>query len=163
MINIAQTKRELEEKEYITSDNVLSPKAIAIIAQIESFFKINKKKTYVSIMGPDFLANITKYNSMFPSQKAGSGKYMRSNITNVERNFKWFFETYNYSWEVILEATGRYLNQQLLENFKFTRTSMYFIRKQDKGMVNSDLADWCEIVVSGEQENFPKGFSDKVV
>lgn len=163
IINIHQTKRELEEKEFIDSENNLLPKAMSLIAKVESFFKIHKKKTSTQLLGKDFTDNMTTYNEMFPSKKAGSGKYMRANIKNVETNFRWFFENYNYSWEIILDATAKYLNQQLLDNFKYTRTSMYFIRKQDKGIINSDLADWCEIVSTGEDEDDVKRFSDKVV
>lgn len=102
---------------------------------------------------------LTLYNELFPKQKAGSGKYMRGNIKNVETNFKWFFKNYNYTWEIIIEATSRYLDQQFKENYKYTRTSMYFIKKDDK----SDLADWCEIVSSGADSGDEKIFAEKVV
>lgn len=162
-INIHQTLRELQEKEFIDAENNLLPKAMSLIARVESFFKIHKKKTSTQLLGKEFIDNMTAYNQLFPSKKAGSGKYMRANIKNVETNFRWFFENYSYTWEVILDATAKYLDQQLRDNYKYTRTSMYFIRKQDKGIVSSDLADWCEIISSGEEDDTSKIFSEKVV
>jgi hypothetical protein len=130
---------------------------------VESFFKIHKKKTSIQLLGKEFQDNLTKYNELFPSKMAGSKKYMRSNLKSVETNFRWFFENYQYTWEDILSATERYLAQQMRENYKYTRTSMYFIKKQDKGTVVSDLADWCEMIKAGAGDDVDKIFSEKVV
>lgn len=162
-INLHKELHTLQQSGWLSQDNQLQPKAVSILAQVESFFKIHKKKTSTQLLGKDFLASMIKYNELFPKRKAGSGKYMRSNIKNVETKFRWFFDNYTYTWEVILEATARYMDQQLRENYKFTRTSMYFICKSDKGMINSDLADWCEIVSTGDDTDEPKVFKEKVV
>lgn len=155
--------RALETMAFIDSEQNLQPKAMSLVARVESFFKIHKKKTGSQLMGKEFIDNITKYNELFPSKMAGSKKYMRSNTKSVETNFRWFFETYKYSWEQILTATGKYISQQLRENYKYTRTSMYFIKKQEKGTIVSDLADWCEMIQSGADENNDEVFSENVV
>lgn len=155
--------RALEAAGFIDNQQILQPKAMSLVARIESFFKIHKKKTSSQLMGKEFHDNITKYNELFPSKMAGSKKYMRSNIKSVETNFRWFFETYQYTWEQILTATQKYIMQQLRENYKYTRTSMYFIKKQEKGTIVSDLADWCEMVQSGADESKEHIFSEKVV
>lgn len=162
-INIHKELHTLQQAGWITENVQLEPKAMSILAQVESFFKIHKKKTSTQLLGKDFLENMTKYNELFPKRKAGSGKYMRSNIKNVETNFRWFFDNYTYPWEVILEATARYMEQQLRDNYKFTRTSMYFIRKNEKNITHSDLADWCEIVSAGDDNDESKIFKEKVV
>jgi len=162
-INIHQELRVLESAGFINSEQVLQPKAMSLVAKVESFFKIHKKKTGSQLMGKEFQDNIIKYNETFPSKMAGSKKYMRSNIKSVETNFRWFFETYQYTWEQILTATEKYIGQQLRENYKYTRTSMYYIKKQEKGTIVSDLADWCEMVISGVDENNNGTFSEKVV
>jgi len=163
VINTHQDLRALQENGWVNEQLGLQPKAMSILAVIDSFFRIQKKKTTSQLLGKEFEDNMVKYNELFPKKKAGSGKYMRSSIKNIETAFRWFFENHDYTWEVIIEATTKYLLQQEVENYKFTRTSVYFIRKHDKGMVGSDLADWCEIAKSGEDPDERKIFTEKVV
>jgi hypothetical protein len=162
-INIHQDLRTLQEKDWIAENMMLQPKAMSLLAVVDSFFKVHKKKTSTQLLGKEFTDNMVKYNELFPKKKAGSGKYMRSSIKNIETAFRWFFENHDYTWDVIIEATTKYLLQQEVENYKFTRTSVYFIRKHDKGIVGSDLADWCEITKSGEDPDESKIFTEKVV
>lgn len=163
VINTHQDLRALQENGWVNEQLGLQPKAMSILAVVDSFFRIQKKKTTSQLLGKEFEDNMVKYNELFPKKKAGSGKYMRSSIKNIETAFRWFFENHDYTWEVIIEATTKYLLQQEVENYKFTRTSVYFIRKHDKGMVGSDLADWCEITKSGEDPDERKIFTEKVV
>lgn len=163
-VNLHQELRLLQDKEYLDKDNNLQPKAISTIAKIDSFFKIHKKKTNNQLLGIDFAKKIAEYNELFPKKKAGSGKYMRSSPKNLEANFRWFFENFTYSWETILKATEMYLTKQRDDNYKYTRTSMYFIRKQDSSKIaSSDLADYCEIVESGETIQDKIIFKERVV
>jgi hypothetical protein len=166
-INIHQEIRNLLADGWIKEGDYqeyeLEPKAYSILHQVETFFKVHKKKTSSQILGKEFVESMTKYNELFPRKKAGSNKYMRSNIKNVETNFRWFFANYQYSWETILEATSRYIKDQEADNYKYTRTSMYFIHKKDKGVESSDLADWCEMVVGGEDNSDNQAFKEKVV
>jgi hypothetical protein len=163
-VNLHQELRHLQNTEYLDQENKLLPKAISTIAKIESFFKIHKKKTSNQLLGEDFNKKINEYNELFPKKKAGSGKYMRTSPKNLEANFRWFFENFTYSWETILKATEMYLSKQQDENYKYTRTSMYFIRKQDSSKIaSSDLADYCEIVESGETIQDKVIFKERVV
>ncbi len=163
-VNLHQELRHLQNTEYLDQENKLLPKAISTIAKIESFFKIHKKKTSNQLLGEDFSKKINEYNELFPKKKAGSGKYMRTSPKNLEANFRWFFENFTYSWETILKATEMYLSKQQDENYKYTRTSMYFIRKQDSSKIaSSDLADYCEIVESGETIQDKVIFKERVV
>lgn len=155
---------KMEANEDNNSLPILQPKAMSLLAQVESFFKVQKKKTSTQILGKEFADNIAAYNQLFPRRKGGSGKYLRSNVKNVEANFRWFFENYSYGWPTILAATERYLVNQEMQNFKYARTSMYFIRKQDQSRINSsDLADYCEMHESGEDTDGPQIFTEKVV
>jgi len=163
-VNLHQELRHLQNTEFLDQENKLSPKAISTIAKVESFFKIHKKKTNNQLLGNEYLKKIQEYNEVFPKKKAGSGKYMRSSPKNLEANFRWFFENFSYSWETILKATELYVQKQSDENYKYTRTSMYFIRKQDSSKVaSSDLADYCEIIESGETLENKIIFKEKVV
>lgn len=163
-INMHLELRMLEQDGWINDKQDLQPKAQSLLAKVESFFKIQKKKTSSQLLGKDFVDNMTKYNELFPKIKGGSGKYIRSSIKNVETNFRWFFNEHAYSWETVLAATDKYIEEQERDNYKYIRTSKYFIRKQDASrMNNSDLADYCERIEQGDDTQEPKIFTEKVV
>jgi hypothetical protein len=166
-INVEQELRTLVADEWVTKDNKLTPKAVTLIQQIEGFFRVQKKKTGVQLMGDDFNVNIGKYQLLFPKKKLPSGKAARSAQSNVETNFRWFFENNKFTWETILKATAMYVDEYERKTppFMYMRTSAYFIRKTelDKSIV-SDLANYCEIVESGEDlTSEDTHFRDKVV
>jgi hypothetical protein len=163
-INIHQELRFLSAEGWINSDNVLQPKAISLIAKIDSYFKIQKKKTSIQLLGSTYVENMNTYVQLFPAIKGGGGVYLRCNVKNLEAAFRWFFETYDYEWSIVLEATRRYVNEHSANDFKYIRTSKYFIRKQDSGkIIGSDLADVCERVLNGDPEEVTKIFTEKVV
>jgi hypothetical protein len=110
---------------------------------------ITKKKTSGALMGNDYEKNIQDYNSIFPNKRLDHGKPARSSIKNVEKAFKWFFENFDYDWDTVHKATSMYVHDREINNWKFTKTSQYFIRKN----YSSDLADFCEIVLSGGEED----------
>lgn len=146
---------------------VLTPKAIDFIKKLESYFKSQTKKTSAQLLGPEFKENITKYQETFPKIKLPSGKAARSAVSNVETNFKWFFEKHQFGWPTILKATAMYVDEyeKKTPSFLYMRTSAYFIRKTelDKSTV-SDLANYCEIVESGDGLSQARAhFSEKVV
>jgi hypothetical protein len=165
-INIEHELRMLAVGQWITDGPVLTPKAITLIQQVEGFFRIQKKKTSTQLMGDEFNINIGKYQLLFPKKKLPSGKAARSAQSNVETNFRWFFENNKFTWETILRATAMYVDEYERKTpaFMYMRTSAYFIRKTelDKSIV-SDLANYCEIVESGEEPEKDTHFSDKVV
>lgn len=165
-INIEQEIRALKADDWITEDLKLQPKAVTLIQQVEGFFKVQKKKTSTQLLGDDFNVNIGKYQQLFPKKKLPSGKAARSAQSNVETNFRWFFEHNKFSWDTILKATAMYVDEYERKNpaFIYMRTSAYFIRKTelDKSIV-SDLANYCENVESGEAPEKDTHFSDKVV
>ena len=65
------------------------------------------------------------------------------------------------SWDEILDATRRYVNDYQARNYKFMRTSQFFIRKQVVGRdFTSDLAEWCSNKDMEEERN---PFTEKIV
>ena len=108
----------------------LSKSTSKSVEELNSYFRKSKKKTSKDLMGNNFDVYIKKYNSIFPVKKLGSGKYARTNLKNLEAGFRWFFDTYDYDWKVILEATSKYVEEYRLKNYEYMRTSQYFIRKQ---------------------------------
>ncbi len=165
-INLHLEIRSLVTKGFIislegnqTKGYKLTPEAHTLIDGLEKFFKINKTKTSNSVMGLGYKENIKTYKEMFPHIKLPSGKPARSSDRNLQTNFRWFFERYNYDWETVLKATAYYVNKGQKENWKFMRTSMYFIKKD--GL--SDLADVCEIILTGGDEDEEATFKTRVV
>lgn len=162
-INIHQELRQLDMGGWIV-DNNLSPKAHSLIQQVEGFFKVQKKKTSNQLMGKESADNINKYREIFPKIRLPSGQYARQDPKNLETAFRWFFDNYSYSWETILEATARYVDQYERQNYKFMQTSQYFIRKQQSDKTwGSELANRCSVVETGEDEGPEITLSEKVV
>ena len=68
-------------------------------------------------MGNDFSANINTYVMLFPKGKLPSGKPARVNEKTLIDCFRWFFETYDYTWDQVYAATRKYLNEyEIKEN-----------------------------------------------
>jgi len=166
-INVHQELRVLEVDGWVVNPGnaayTLEPKGHSLLQQVESFFTVQKKKTNNQVMGKDYGEFIEKYLLMFPKIKLPSGKAARSDKRNVETAFKWFFENHDYSWEVILEATARYVNDYQMRNYMYMQTSQYFIRKQQADKTwGSELGNMCAVVASGEMEDEGPTFKEKV-
>ena len=158
-INMHLELRALKAEGWVTVDNQLTPKSIILIDKLESFFKVQKRKTSNQLMGKDYKQKLEQYREMFPNMKLPSGKAARSAVGNLEKNFRWFFDNHNYDWDTIMKATAHYLDSQEKRQWKFCRTSQYFIRKNDL----SDLADYCEIVLTGGDADEKTHHATKVV
>jgi len=146
-INIHLETRVLQKEGFLDRDNKFTEKSISILRE---FSKYRSKENIKKNITPIDLQFIEKYNELFPDVKLPSNKYAKSNLKNLETNFKWFFSVHKYSWETILQATEMYVEEFEKKNYMFMRTSMYFIRKQepDKSFT-SDLANYCELVERG--------------
>lgn len=140
--------RKLQNEGWLHENLQLTSKSLIFIEEINGFFKKSKKKTSRDLMGAEFLTKIQEYVELFPNRKLSSGKYARTNAKNLEVSFRWFFETYDYDWDLILQATEKMINEYEVKNFEFMRTAQYFLRKQnpaDKSF-ESDLANYCEFI-----------------
>jgi len=155
--------KRLQTNQWLTENLELTSKSLIFMEEINGYFKRTKKKTSQDLMGQDFVRNIEKYVEIFPNKKLSSGKYARVNAKNLEAPFRWFFENYDYDWEEIMKATEKYVDEFSIRRYEFMRTAQYFIRKQniDKSF-ESDLATYCEIIRSGDDEE-QVYFSERVV
>ena len=155
--------KRLQTDQWLTENLELTSKSLIFMEEINGYFKRTKKKTSQDLMGQDFVRNIEKYVEIFPNKKLSSGKYARVNAKNLEAPFRWFFENYDYDWEEIMKATERYVDEFSIRRYEFMRTAQYFIRKQniDKSF-ESDLATYCEIIRSGDDDE-QVYFSERVV
>lgn len=141
------TRFEIEEKGY------------KLINKVEKIFTTQKAKTSKQLMNQNYKENINKYKEMFPNIKLPHGKAARSAYGNLEKNFRWFFENHDFKWDDIFAATAVYVNDAQQKNWKYMRTSQYFIRKDNL----SDLADMCENIKNGGYKEHQHIIKTKVV
>lgn len=149
-VNISLEMRILRTFGYLDKGNCITEKGERLLVEAQSTIstKIIKKTIKVDS------EMIEAYRMKWPAGKLPSGQYARVNIKNLETAFKWFFAHYNYTWDTIMQATDRYLDEYEANGYKFMRTSQYFIRKSDSDKsTNSDLANYCDHVLSGSSSN----------
>ena len=152
----------LVEQGYI-KDKELTQDALKIIAQLDNYFTVNKKKTTKQLLGKSGTDNIKQYREIFPPGKLPSGVPSRNNVKILTENFRWFFSEYDYTWEEIIKATKMYVNQYRDNQYLYMQNSQYFISKQDKHRVKrSQLADYCDMIRDGVTVE-EKHFKEKVV
>jgi predicted transcriptional regulator len=138
-------------------------KGNAFIAKLNTFFVKAKKKTNIQLMGKEFNDHIEAFRNVFPMGKLPSGKPARQNVKALGESFRWFFETYDYTWEEIMKATKMYVNEYRATDYLYMQTSQYFIAKQDKHKVKtSTLSDYCDMIKDGVQTEIHT-FKEKVV
>jgi hypothetical protein len=166
-VNLHLELRQLKAAGWVKEEDgihKLESKAIVLIDKIETLFKISKKKTSMQLMKRDYADKIKQYREIFPAGKLPSNKAARVAVSNLENAFRWFFENHEYSWDIILEATIMYVNEYQANNYKFMRTSQYFIRKQEADKTfASELANYCSMVESGDEPDILPSFKQKVV
>ena len=163
LINSSIEVTKLKAGNYITEDLQLSGNSTIFIQEIESYFKKSKKKTSKNLMGDEFLDNIKTYNECFPASKLPSGVYARVNVKSLENAFRWFFETFDYSWETVIQATEKYVEEYSINRYNYMRNSQYFIRKQSTDKTwDSTLATYCDMI---EQPDYEQTvfFKEKIV
>ena len=103
--------KKLQNDEWLDENLKLTSKSIIFISEINNYFKKAKKKTNESLLGLNSSNNINTYNEIFPNKKLSSGKYARVNEKTLENAFRWFFETYDFTWDIIFKATKKYVNE----------------------------------------------------
>lgn len=162
-VNASLEVARLKSGNYLTENLELSGDSLKFIQEIEGYFKKSKKKTSKTLMGDEFLENIKTYNECFPATKLPSGVYARVNVKSLENAFRWFFEEFDYSWEVVIQATEKYVEEYSINRYNYMRNSQYFIRKQNTDKTwDSTLATYCDMISQDDYEP-PVFFKEKIV
>lgn len=175
-INLHFEIRNLKALGYVTPtafvgiDNlenawVITEKGENLLKEMYVLYSKIVEDVNTTVVGNSYSENIRAYNMLFPRGKLPSGKQARVNAKNLEASFKWFFKTFDYSWEIVLKATELYVNEYRLRNYLYMRTSQYFIRKTLPDRTSeSELANYCEMIVTGNYEDpGSEHFSERVV
>ena len=155
--------KKLGYLELVDDKYIMTAVAKAFCAKLDNYFIKAKKKTDIQLMGKDFADNINIYRETFPNIRLPSGKPARVNVKMLSESFRWFFETYDYTWKDVIEASKMYVNEYRDAEYLYMQTSQYFICKQDKHRVkHSTLADYCDMIRDGIDTE-EKNFKEKVV
>ncbi len=153
----------LKSGNYLTESLELSGNSLKFIQEIDGFFKKSKEKTSKDLMGDSFQDNLKLYNEIFPKGKLPSGVPARVNIKGLENAFRWFFENFSYSWDTVLKATEKYVDEYSMNRYNYMRNSQYFVRKQNTDKTwDSTLATYCDMIEADDYEE-PNYFKEHIV
>lgn len=160
LINIHSELRALKLIGYVDKKIQITPKGELVLQECEPMVKSKQPKKTAEVS----MEFIESYRELWPNEKLPSGKYARSDKKNLMTNFIWFFSNYEYDLDTVLKATALYIDEHASKNYKYMRTSQYFIKKSDVDKsASSDLANYCEIIQSGNIPSTDNPFQDKVV
>lgn len=163
-VNAHTELRNLSNNKLITETYIITEDGYRVLKDAEKLFGNGSIIGSTVLISTDLADNITKYLELFPRGKLPSGKSARVNRKDIEKGFKWFFDNYDYSWDTILKATAYYVDTFEKQKFMYMRNSQYFIGKTNPDKTkNSELADYCEIILSGGHEDESDGIAEKVV
>jgi hypothetical protein len=131
--------------EWITPDNLLQPKAILLLSEADTLFKVNKKKKSV-FNTEEFNNNLNEFREIFPKGILPSGKAARSSLSELKKKMSKFFTDYpEYDWDLVLDATTYYVEHYKKQSYMYMKTAGYFISKNDE----SELASYCQTILDG--------------
>ena len=158
-------KLELVKIDETNNDRLkITAKGKRLCVKYNNLFRIAKKRTSIQLLGKGYQEMLKIYREAFPAGKLPSGKPGRQNIKALENAFRWFFDTYDYTWEEVAHATVMYVNEYKEKDYMYMKTSQYFICKSDKNKVKvSELADYCDMVRDGVEIEDNNPFKEKVV
>tara|TARA_Y100000361_G_scaffold154252_1_gene179080 strand:- start:686 stop:1291 length:606 start_codon:yes stop_codon:yes gene_type:complete len=142
----------------------LTAKGRQLKIKYDNYFLKSKKNTNSILMGKDYVKKVEEYREIFPAKKLPSGKPARTNVKTLTKNFVWFFKEYDVTWDEVIAATKRYVNEYELKDFMYMQTSQYFICKSDQSKVKqSQLMDYVDMIRDGIEDENNNHFSEKVV
>lgn len=148
---------------YLNDNSSISEKGLRLIKEVDNLFKPQKQLKANELLGEDYQEKIQEFIEIFPSGKLPSNKYARGNKKNIEENLKWFFQEFEFDWELILDAADLYVSEYAAKDYKYMRTCQYFIKKLKDGTVESELATYCEVILNGEDVEKKSHFKARVV
>lgn len=153
-VNLSAENRLLEIDGYI-KDKKLTDAGRKILEKYNDRYKLDKKQRVVKkITGFTDVEKeyIKQYRELFPKGNLPSGYPARVHVRDLEQRFIWFKENYDYEWDIILKATEKYVNHYKSDNYKYMKTSGYFIFKNENGKIISQLANYCDMIIDGDDD-----------
>jgi len=89
------------------------------------------------------------YSQLWPKGVKSGGYYVRTGVSSLFKKMQKFVRNHpQYSFELILRATKKYIEEKRKENWYMIACSDNFIEKND----SSRLEGYCEAVLHGAEE-----------
>lgn len=137
-------------KGFIDENRNLSPLALQIVNEFETYLVKKKTKVTKEVLGEDFINKVYEYRTAWPKRRLPSGELARQSIEELKDKFVWFFKTYpEYDWNLVLDATDYYNIIYEKKQYMYMVTSSYFIKKTNPQTkeTTSKLADYCQQIL----------------
>jgi hypothetical protein len=133
----------LEQAGYINTKSELTDLGKDLIKKV--FLPI---KTSTTPINKEDVTDISlKYRELFPVNIKTGNLPVRGNIKNIERKMELFKRKYpDYSDDLILKATEKYIKEKAKEGYTFMKMSEYLIFKDGESM----LASLCDAYNEGD-------------
>lgn len=104
---------------------------------------------------------VSKYRKLF-KETGMSGR--TADVRTTTKKLEWFQKEYDYSEDVILKATTKYIDQEAHNNFKYLQRCDYFISKEDTSKIKvSRLASFCEEIEDNYEAESNYGTFNKLL
>jgi|688.fasta_scaffold401225_4 hypothetical protein len=91
---------------------------------------------------------IDKWLDLWPTLITPQNYRISGNKTEVINRMNKFIKEYDYSPDVIFEATKKYLNRKKAENYNFTKKNTKFIKDTDGSILEQE----CNAIINGEKK-----------
>ena len=135
----------------INEDNDITDKGIKFVTEI--FFDIQQPKIPQST--EEIVKLCTEFRDYFPKGVKTNNHPVRGNLTNIIRKMRKFKREFDYTDDIILAATKKYVTDKAKEGYSFMKVAEYLIYKDN----NSMLASLCDAMIEdgGEQDRVKWG------
>lgn len=151
-----------EEDTGVNKIYKMTDQGLAVLREAENILTKMKRAKKQAVPLEEWEDKIVAYNEMFPKgYKPGTKYSFRTQPKELFERFVWFFKEYpEYNWDLVLEATRKYIRSfEESGDFTYLQQSKYFIKKEDRNKnVTSALATMCYNIAEGNEEEVATGF-----
>jgi hypothetical protein len=153
-INVSSETRILEIDGFLKNKKV-TDKGKDVIKTLSGKYEFIENKVVKRKLGmtPEDLKKVAEYREIFPRGILPSQSPSRVPIKELEKKFTWFFNNYNFDWDIVIRATKKYVNEYEVNGYLYMKTSGYFVSKLEKNGLVSALASYCDMIVDGTNED----------
>ncbi len=136
-----------QKLDLLTINNELTVKAQYILSQVDKLF-VKKSKKRLLFNNDEFQILIQEYRLLFPPGMLPSGKPARTDLKELNKKMADFFinNPQYHDWDLVLDATEKYVEHFRKQGFTYMKTAGYFISKNNE----SELAAYCQMLLEEE-------------
>ncbi len=122
---------------------------------LKDFMVISGSKEDKVVLEKDLLDFCNKYRDLFPSGILSGNRPIKGDKQGVYKKLKKFIsENKEYTFDVILEVTKKYINKCKQNNYKYISCADYFIEKNNSSLLSSMCEEYLESKSKGINKSF---------